>query len=181
MNAQTVVNSYYIIPPATGCDGTWAIQSPSTLPNCPGPFTYSFQPNIPQFCGQMSGYSANNDTLYITLCSFPCDVTFWGMNGPCASASTGTTVNVSQLQPTVFTTYPNPVTNASGYTIVTVQPALAVQTEIYSLTGQLIFSDTQAAPDKHVLIDTSKFSAGTYVVKISVDGATPLLQKLIVL
>ncbi|MGL5892230.1 MAG: hypothetical protein ACRC3B_20215, partial [Bacteroidia bacterium] len=105
LSSQTVLTTYYIIPPVNGCDGVWAIDPDSLLCNPPVFYSYS-----PSGCGQNVSYSANLDTLYIQLCSLPCDFLIIDSNiDPCGSASTGTVTTIISAQPDVFTTYPNPV------------------------------------------------------------------------
>ncbi|MFN8712490.1 MAG: T9SS type A sorting domain-containing protein [Bacteroidota bacterium] len=171
LNAQTVLTTYYIIPPVNGCDGVWAIQPASAS-------TYIFTPSG---CGQFLGFSANNDTQYIQLCSIPCTVTMTDPSGNIAICSTGTVTDVISEQPGVFTTYPNPVKATEVWTVVLNEPIAEVQTEIISLTGQRVFSDTQQTLNGKVEIDTSQLSAGTYITSITVNGGTPVVQKLVVL
>jgi Secretion system C-terminal sorting domain len=177
LNAQTVLTTYYIIPPVNGCDGVWAINADSLLCNPPIFITYA-----PFGCSQGYNFSPTYDTLYVQLCSLPCDILIMDSNvGPCASASTGTITNVSAVKPDVFTTYPNPVKSADFWTIILNESSAAVQTEIISLTGQRVFSTTQQTLNGRVEIDTSQLSAGTYIISIIVNGGTPVVQKLVVL
>lgn len=171
VNAQTVLTTYYIIPPVNGCDGVWAIEPPNGS-------SYNF---TPLGCGQFSGFSANNDTLYIQLCSIPCNLTVTDPNGNIAVCSTGTVTHVAPERSGVFTTFPNPVGAAAAWTIILNESSAAVKTEIISLTGQRVFSATQQTLNGRVEIDTSQLSAGTYITSITVNGGTPVVQKLVVL
>ncbi|MGL5891612.1 MAG: T9SS type A sorting domain-containing protein, partial [Bacteroidia bacterium] len=84
-------------------------------------------------------------------------------------------------QPDVFTTYPNPVKASDKWTIVLNEPAAEVQTEIISLTGQRVLMNTQQTLDGKVQIETTTLAAGTYITRVSVNGGTPAIQKLVVL
>ncbi len=57
-------NTYYLIPPTSGCNGIWAVQYP---PNCFA--TTSFI--SPFGCATINHF--NGDTLFFDLCAIPCD------------------------------------------------------------------------------------------------------------
>jgi hypothetical protein len=171
LHSQTIT-TYYIIPPVSGCDGVWAINA--TQASCGQQYIFA-----PTFCASFSGQVA--DTLYLALCSQPCSLVVNGPNGPCGFCGTPLTTGQHEVSSPVFTTYPNPATAQSGYTIVTAQPAQEVKTEIISLAGQTVQIITQSAPNAKAELDISHLATGTYFVKIQVDGAAPVLQKMVVL
>lgn len=173
LHSQTAITTYYVIPPTSGCNGVWAIDASDFICGMQYVFT-------PSMCANFAP-AINADTVYFQLCSVPCSVDVWGQQGICGSATTGITTGLSAQQISVLTTYPNPATSQSGYTIVTTKPAQEVKAEIISLSGQMVFKNTQAAPDGKAVLDTSTLAAGTYIVKITVDGALPVLQKLVML
>ncbi|MCA6363799.1 MAG: T9SS type A sorting domain-containing protein [Bacteroidetes bacterium] len=171
LHSQTIT-TYYIIPPVSGCDGVWAIDANQVL--CGQ--TYIFTPTL---CASFSGQVA--DTMYLALCSQPCSLMVMGPNGPCGFCGTPLTTGQQEAPSPVFTTYPNPATAQSGYTIVTSGPAQEVKAEIISLAGQTVATFTESALTGKVVLDTSQLATGTYLVRIAVDNAPPVLQKMVLL
>lgn len=172
LHSQTIT-TYYVIPPTSGCNGVWAIDALGL--SCGQ--TYVLTPSA---CALFSP-TIVADTAYFQLCSMPCSLAVAEPNGICGICGTGLSTGVEETVSPVFTTYPNPATAQSGYTIVTTKPAQEVKAEIISLSGQKVLTHTQAAPDGKAVFDTSTLAAGTYIVKITVDGAAPVLQKLVML
>jgi hypothetical protein len=80
-------NTYYVIPPTSGCDGVWAIEDPSL--SCYGPFVYWYDPNT---CWTFS--HNDGDTLFLNLCSLPCNFAAAGLD----SSQTGSCINVYTCQ-----------------------------------------------------------------------------------
>ncbi|MCU0434876.1 MAG: T9SS type A sorting domain-containing protein [Bacteroidia bacterium] len=172
LHSQTIT-TYYVIPPTSGCNGVWAIDAIQLA--CGQQYLFT-----PSGCANFSP-TVVADTAYFQLCSIPCSLTVIGLNGICGICGTPLTTGQHEVPSAVFTTYPNPATAQSGYTIVTSQPAQEVKTEIISLAGQTVATHTQPAPTGKVVLDTSQLATGTYIVRISVDNAPPVLQKMVLL
>lgn len=172
LHSQTIT-TYYVIPPTSGCNGVWAIDALQL--GCGQLYTFA-----PTACALFPP-TIVADTAFLQLCSIPCSLSVVGPNGLCGICGTGLSTGLEQTVSPVFTTYPNPATAQSGYTIITTRPAQEVKAEIISLAGQVALTHTQAAPDGKAVFDTSTLAAGTYIVKITVDGAAPVLQKLVML
>lgn len=175
LSAQTPITTWYIIPPTSGCNGVWAIDYSQA--GCGS--TYLFNPSFPVACGSFTGSVA--DTMFIQLCSMPCDLTVVDMNGNiCGFCGTGTSTGVGTLsQEHIITTYPNPATSAGGWNVWIDEPGSAVTVNIYNAFGQLVSTQSSANAEQVFHVDASDLPAGTYFTEIMVNGATPYRQKLI--
>lgn len=86
-SAQNMLTSYYVIPPTNGCDGVWAFGPYSALWSaCTGPYTWFFDPlgcvDGSQW-GQPIPLNVVGDTIFMDLCSQPCDFLFYADTGLC--------------------------------------------------------------------------------------------------
>ncbi|MEO8068764.1 MAG: hypothetical protein ABI599_13800 [Flavobacteriales bacterium] len=93
------VFTYYSVPPTNGCDGVWAVQVFSFL--C-GPAPYVFV-TTPNGCMLETGWTNDQDTLFLPLCAFPCQVDVQAADGNSCSGTTapsavGETINDMRLQ-----------------------------------------------------------------------------------
>ncbi len=176
INAQTVIPTWYIIPPTSGCNGVWAVQASAA--GCGGNVT-TYNMNPPG-CVIMGGPTVV-DTTYWSLCAFPCTVTMVNSVGQMCICSTGTMTGYPEISATrIVTTYPNPCTTVSGWNVWLQQPGENVTVNIYNSLGQLVLTQTNSAAEQIVHVDTSTLAAGTYSAEITVNGATPYNQQLII-
>ncbi|MBL7914745.1 MAG: T9SS type A sorting domain-containing protein [Bacteroidia bacterium] len=99
-------NTYYLIPPTSGCNGIWAVQYPQ---NCIG----SNSIISPFGCAIINHF--NGDTLFFDLCSIPCEYLVVNDSGSvCMSCLVfQQTTNVIETTEAVekVTVYPNPFNN----------------------------------------------------------------------
>lgn len=96
-------NTYYLIPPTSGCNGIWAVQYP---PNC-----IATNSIISPFgCATINHF--NGDTLFFDLCSIPCEFLVINDSGiVCMSCLVFQQItNVIETPATIenVTVYPNP-------------------------------------------------------------------------
>jgi hypothetical protein len=175
IKAQTTLTTYYIIPPTSGCNGVWAVNAAS--PGWCGPgTTWIFSPIM---CGQMG--PTVGDTLYIQLCSIPCNVAFSDFNGPCAICGTGTTTgtNSPASNPEIITTYPNPSSTGEGWNLMLNSTGKNLQIKIYNSCGQLVMQQEEKSAPGILHIDTGTLSTGTYTVEVVVDQSSVLHEKMV--
>jgi hypothetical protein len=173
--AQTNITTWYIIPPTSGCNGVWAIDQ--TQSSCGS--TYLFNPSFPTACGSFLGAVA--DTMFIQLCSMPCDLTILDSSGViCGFCGTGTTTDVGEQSSThIVTTYPNPATTTEGCNIWLQPDAQTVSVNIYNAFGQLVLTQSAANTESIFHVNTSSLSAGTYFSEVIVNDAAPFRQMLV--
>lgn len=95
-DAQVSLTTYYVVPPTSGCNGTWAFGPYSDLwdqTGCTGPYVYFFDPATcvdgSQF-GQPVPLNVVNDTIIMDLCSLPCGFQFYSAEGLCVQCICGT-------------------------------------------------------------------------------------------
>lgn len=84
-DGQTTLTTYYVVPPTSGCNGSWAFGPFSALyADCTGPYTYVFDPFT---CVDMSWgfppFQVSGDTMYAGLCSLPCTFQMYADTGLC--------------------------------------------------------------------------------------------------
>lgn len=177
LSAQTVINTWYVIPPTSGCNGVWAVDA-SQFGSCgTGPFQYNMNP---MGCVQMTSNTAA-DTVYWNLCAFPCDLTIVDMSGNVCICGTGTTTDAPEHSADrIVTTYPNPATAAGGWNVLLHQPGENVTVSIYNSLGQLVISEQQERAGQIVQVDISSLTAGMYTTQISINGAAAYTQQLAV-
>lgn len=177
LTAQTTINTWYVIPPTSGCNGTWAIDA-SQFASCgSGPFQYNMNP---MGCVQMTP-NVVADTLFWQLCAFPCDLLVVDMMGNTCTCSTGTITDVAeQSSQHITTTYPNPATTQSGWNILLHQPGSDVTVRIFNPLGQVVVTLQNSTAEQIVHVDISTLAPGTYTAQVSVNSAAPYQQQLVV-
>lgn len=90
--AQLPILTYFAVPPDNGCDGIWAVQA-STM-NCgAAPYTYA---TTPTGCVQLTGWTTDQDTLFMPLCAYPCTLVVASMDATICDGSTGTTAGIQE-------------------------------------------------------------------------------------
>jgi hypothetical protein len=175
INAQTTVSTWYIIPPTSGCNGVWAVDALTY-----GPCSFGAQYTMnPMGCVQLGGPTVA-DTTYLTLCAFPCDLYFVNSQGGACICGTGTQLEILESTQSILTTYPNPANTSSGWNVWMHQTGENVTVNIYNTLGQLVLTQETSGAEQIVHVDTSTLSAGTYSAAISVNGAVPYDQQLII-
>ena len=155
-------NTVYMIPPTSGCNGEWAVlDSTYTSGSCSFP-TYSTNPF---FCATIN--HRNGDTLFLDLCSIPCDVTITSDSGNICLASSvdfATSVIEEKIVDTI-NVYPNP--NNGSFTI-NIKDIENATIEIYNISGQLILKE--ALLESITPINLKENPKGIYFVKVETDN-----------
>jgi len=177
INAQTAIQTWYVIPPTSGCNGVWALDASAFAACGAGPFLATQNPN-----GCIApGQTQIADTVYWSLCAFPCDVTITDSNGSICTCTTGTMANTVETSAQfIVTTYPNPATSTSGWNLWLHQPGADVTVNIYNSLGQVVFTQNNSGAEQIVHVDLSSLVAGTYTAQVSVNDAVSYNQQLIV-
>lgn len=170
----TTITTYYILPPTSGCNGVWAINAPQA--GCGS--TYSFNPNFPMNCANWG--PTVGDTLYLQLCSMPCDLTVMDQNAVmCGFCATGTmTALETPLYSALITTYPNPATTAEGWNLWLDKTGNVVEIKIYNSCGQLVQAEREENALQLYHIATNSLLPGNYIAEIKING-TVHHQKLV--
>lgn len=178
LSAQNTITTWYVIPPTSGCNGVWAVDASQFTTGCgTPPFQYILNP---AGCANIMSPTVVNDTVYWPLCAFPCDLTTMDMNGVTCICGTGTTTNTVELSSQhIVTAYPNPSTSVTGWNILLHEPGSAITVNIYNAMGELVLSQSEATSAQIFHVDTSALTAGTYFTEITVNGASPYHQKLV--
>ncbi|MEI7597594.1 MAG: T9SS type A sorting domain-containing protein [Bacteroidota bacterium] len=86
--ANQTTNTFYVIPPTNGCNGIWAINH-NLFPGCAS-FTYLQNP-----CWLSQSWTTSGDTLFVTLCSVPCEIVASCFDGATVICGTGTPIYTS--------------------------------------------------------------------------------------
>jgi hypothetical protein len=166
--------TYYINPPSSGCDGLWAVNASQTGGVCgQAPYTYSLTPSS---CGSVSGISYSGDTMFIPLCSLPCDFMITNFNGQECVGSTGTTAQkeISKEPAKIF-----PSTIKPGE-IVTLEfgDANAERTiQLFDNNGKCI--QQSVTKNKTMNLAIPDAASGMYFISVSGPAGIQLLKVLI--
>ncbi len=179
LRAQTVLTTYYVIPPTSGCNGVLAVGPVIGNPCFSMFFTYTYTPSSPTPCGAFQGGGINGDTAFFPLCSVPCDVTIFDPNSGAIcntnSLSLGTAEPMA-LQ-TIFMAWPNPVNSNELH----VKSTLPVETTISVMdaSGRTVLQKHfDFLPDDGI-IDVTTVTAGVYFLKFETPGGRPVYQRII--
>lgn len=193
LKSQVVTYSpptYYVIPPTNGCNGIWAIQTPSI--NC---YQYTVYPYA---CSEID--HVNGDTLFLSLCSIPCNfetagdaacpqlicsidysaetigstgstgatgVTgYTGTTGATGRTGNTGTNGINTVQDDEIQIYPN---SSNGMFIITSEITESGMIEIYTITGEKVLTEKILSLTK-VNIDVADKAKGIYLVKITTRG-----------
>lgn len=166
-NAQFTftTNTYYLIPPTSGCNGVWAVF------NDPGCLLYSTAPGQ---CAQFD--HVVGDTLFLKLCSFPCQfvASSQGSGDVCFQTTCSSTTGIAEY----YNTKELDITWQDLYTF-TLQNRQGAfdRVEIISITGQVIIEKTSLNED--ITINTSNLANGLYVIKAFKNGGIVNTKKII--
>lgn len=165
--SQTNINTWYVIPPTSGCNGVWAIDYTQwVLCQGGGPAQYSA---APLGCIPYTGWTYAGDTTFIPLCSLPCNLTIIDGDGNvcgCGAGTFGIKEDSSSTIPDI-NIFPNPV-SAKNYLTIDLNSKLQdVSFEIYNQEGKNVFEQTFQNPAEEIKIDVSEFAAGNYAIVVS--------------
>ncbi len=173
MNAQVTWPTYYVIPPSTGCDGTWAINTSSTLGSCGmTPYTYIYSPSG---CGT-SGASFSGDTLFIPLCAVPCNLTIVNASGQTCSCSTGSATGINESEIFKAKLYPTILKRAENITIEFSESTSTKAIQIFDNIGRSVENiSTKERVLKHSF---ASYRAGIYYLSITSSNGWTELHKI---
>lgn len=139
VNSQTILTTYYVLPPTSGCDGLGAFGPASSIwqPPCSAPYTYVAEPDG---CAQgaASGGAViwfDQDTVYANLCSIPCTITIYDSSGEC--------VTLCQI----------PVSTAMNQRAAAGAPEINITPVPFAVGTSLQISSPQEAPDDITIFD----------------------------
>ena len=153
-------NTIYMIPPTSGCNGQWAILDTAyTSGFCQG-VAYNINP-----IGCASFNSRNGDTLFLDLCSIPCDYVSINPNGNvcmiCNIDFTTSSNNISTKPEANI--YPNP---NNGVFTIEYQSFQKQTLFITDLTGKIVHQEILNTDYTTQKIVTKNLSKGLYLVVI---------------
>lgn len=171
INAQVTWPTYYVTPPTAGCNGEWAINTSSTFGSCgTTPYTYSFTPIS---CASTGGLTFSGDTLFVPLCSVPCNMVLMNSSGQTCSSSTGTATGIMEAGISKSKVYPTQIKQGSNLNIEFPEAVSGKTIQIFDNTGRAI--ENIKVKDSILKYSLSKYSIGIYYISISsTDGWTEL-------
>ena len=148
-------NTYYLIPPTSGCNGIWAVQYP---PSCIATISII----SPFGCASIN--HLNGDTLFFDLCSIPCEYLVVNDSGTvcmnCLVFQQTTSVIETPESVENVTVYPNPFNDK-----IEVANENNIQSEIilFDITSRKIL---QQKFTNAVSINTSQLAKGLYLYEV---------------
>ncbi len=153
--SQTIINTYYVIPPTSGCNGVWAMENFQLY--CGGIFSTKMNPFG---CTNITSGSIVGDTLFLELCSIPCEMQVTTDSGMICFCGTflpnEIIVNTLNEKIQLFSDYYEWHIKADLNTSSTL--------EIFDLVGKIIFKENFF---KEISVSKNYFQAGVFVFKIS--------------
>ena len=170
INAQITWPTYYVTPPVSGCDGEWAINTSATSGACgTAPYTYSFTP-----IGCSTGsVTFSGDTLFVPLCSVPCNMILTNSSGQTCSSSTPPATGITESGILKSKVYPTQLKKGSDITIEFSEPVSKKTIQIFDNTGKSVANIN--VQDGVIRYSISNYSIGVYYISISsTDGWTEL-------
>ncbi|HKR03154.1 MAG TPA: T9SS type A sorting domain-containing protein [Bacteroidia bacterium] len=154
-------NTYYLIPPTSGCNGIWAVQYP---PNCIATTSII----NPFGCATINHF--NGDTLFFDLCSIPCEFLVVNDSGiicmNCLVFQQTTNVIENPANVGNVTVYPNPFNDK-----IEVGNENNIQSEIilFDITSRKML---QQKFINSVTLNTEQLAKGLYLYEVrSKDGS----------
>ncbi|MBP9083047.1 MAG: T9SS type A sorting domain-containing protein [Bacteroidia bacterium] len=157
IQAQVVYspNTYFVIPPTSGCNGIWAVQYTT---NCIG----SNSIISPFGCATINHF--NGDTLFFDLCSIPCEYLVVNDSGSvCMSCLVfQQTTNVIETSVTVenVTVYPNPFTDKIE---VAIKNNMQSEIILFDITSSKLLQQNFT---NSVSLNTEQLAKGTYLYEL---------------
>ena len=160
-------NTYYLIPPTSGCNGIWAIKD--TL-NCP---TFSVSPFD---CAQFS--HINGDTIFLQLCAIPCEFYTSGNGNTCLQAvcalDNSTIVNDYIELNELFLSFQDPNTFLLKNTHKTFD-----KISITTIHGQSISEHLSRNQSEDIIFNTENWPKGFYLLIATKNEKVVLTEKII--
>ena len=178
-SAQNIITTHYIISPTSGCNGVWAISVSSANP-CGAPVTYSYNP---QGCA-LFGSTSSGDTIFIPLCSIPCNLTMISSSGlDTCFCGTGNSAGIQNYldNNSLISISPNPI-HASDKMFVKINlPFIKdFQIQIMDINGHVLKNKTNCNSNVD-FIDLTDLALGEYFITISNSNREwTTLQKFII-
>ncbi|OFY91315.1 MAG: hypothetical protein A3K10_17580 [Bacteroidetes bacterium RIFCSPLOWO2_12_FULL_31_6] len=164
------LNTIYMIPPTSGCNGEWAVlDSTYSSGSCTFP-TYSVNPFS---CAIIN--HRNGDTLFLDLCSIPCDVTIMSDSGNiCLTCSVDFSTNVvkEKIFPKIKI-YPNPTTGETTL-IIAGDESNEWLTSILDVQGRTVFEKSFNSNKINLKLTLDK---GVYLVRVTNKNTNEMVIK----
>lgn len=183
MSAQTVLTTYYMLPPTNGCDGLWAFGPASAVwqAPCTAPFLYVVEPiGCAEGAGIGQPFWISGDTVYSNLCSMPCGITIYDASGECVilcqlpgsmgSDEMANTTGPLQLEP-------NPLTIGTPLRIVA-QENGPVEWSLIEPQGRVVDQGLMSSPT--LVLNTAYLRAGMHLLHTRGPDGRKSIQRIIV-
>lgn len=177
LRAQTVLTTYYVIPPTSGCNGVWALGPVSS-----GCFSigsaYTF---TPVGCAPFNSNTISGDTLFIPLCSVPCSLAVINSSSGsyciCNMSWLGAGDIIAPAQQTIFTSWPNPANS----NVLHLKSTVPLQTDVSltDATGRTVLQQHFDRLGDMETLEISCIPAGVYFLKFETPGGKPVYQRII--
>jgi hypothetical protein len=185
VNSQTILTTYYVVPPTSGCDGLGAFGPASTIwqPPCSAPYTYVAEPDG---CAQgaASGGAViwfDQDTVYANLCSIPCTIIIYDVSGECVTLCEipGITevMNPQAGGPEMLHLTPDPVPVGTPLRITSTSAAF-VDVNIVDLQGREVLRARMSS--QPLEIGTDDFRPGVHLVQARWNDGRTMVHRFIV-
>lgn len=153
--SQTIVNTYYVIPPTSGCNGVWAMQNFHLY--CQGVVNAGIDP---WECTDITSGTIVGDTLFLELCSLPCQMHITTDSGMVCICGTflQNEISVNTLNEKIQLMSYNYEWNIKA------DLNTSSTVEIFDLVGKKVFEGNFL---KEIFVSKNNFQAGVYVIKVS--------------
>jgi hypothetical protein len=151
--------TYYAVPPTDGCNGVWAVNAPAFYCGS-APYTYLTEP---VGCISFSGWSNDQDTLFLPLCSYPCSLLIISSDGSECGGFTGAT--------SIASTAAEPLrirTTAEGIEVLNWSDLPAGTLSVLDMSGHVV-SEVRLVPGQRPYLSAPAM-AGAYVVNFQGGG-----------
>lgn len=163
--SQTSINTYYYIPPTSGCNGVWALQNFEAV--CHSPYVVAANPDS---CTDFRAGTIVGDTLFLPLCDFPCTLyVTTDSGGVCICGTFLTGINSNSLEEKLQ------LWSNIGEWHIKVDLKTISTLEIYNVIGKKIFEKNFF---QEILLNKNNFQSGVLIFKLS-NGKTSKVFKVI--
>lgn len=156
----TSLGTYYVTPSTNGCDGVWAA-GPIQIGQCMPPYQYSIEP--PGCSDEFIGTSG--DTLFISLCSVPCEVMMLdGGGSTCLFCEVWYDVPTKVEEDIIasdFEVFPNPVSTTLNLKHRETEP-FAVK--LFDSSGRVLIN--QVLQPSETVLDIGHLKSGIYYLSL---------------
>lgn len=154
-------NTYFLIPPTSGCNGIWAVEPPADT--CVAPYMIQM---IPQGC--LTYNRSAIDTIFYNLCSIPCNYSIIGGDAQvCTFCSVGPVVagiNESAISDELLI-FPNPSSDK-----INIRTENFTENEftflLYNLHGQIVKRKFCYKNNENETIELNGIENGLYFWKL---------------